>query len=167
MGKIVLDFFDEKPSMDNFEEDLKDLVYNYGEKNQEGIKDALKKAQEVFDCVDGQCQSLIADNFGVDKKVVKTLMKFIPSIKEEIVEVEVVCCSGPRCSKNGSMEVIKAMKEGLGLDFNETSKDGRIRLTTKNCFKQCGDGPNIKVNDEYYNHMDKDKVCQVIKKIKK
>lgn len=163
--KIILDFPEDRPSMDNFEEDLKDLVYSYGEKSQDGIKDALKKAQDFFGCVDGQCQNLIAEAFNIDKTVVKTLMKFISSIKEEVVACEVVCCTGPRCAKNGSMEVIRSVKDSLGLDFNETSNDGQIRLTTKNCFKKCGEGPNIKVNDDFFHEMDKNKATSLMNKV--
>ena len=165
MSKLILDFDDMRPTMDDFEVDLEDMVYNYGKKNQEGIKDALKRAQEYFGCVDSQCQTLIADSFDVETKVVKTLMRFISSIKEEVVECEVVCCSGPRCSKNGSMEVIKTIKSGLGLDFNETRADKKVRLTTKNCFKHCMEGPNVKVNDEFYHNMDKEKAEKLVKEI--
>ena len=111
-------------------------------------------------------QKQIAQAFEIDEKYIKTIIKFIPSIKESKVEYEIVCCSGPRCAKNGSMEVLKTVKKELYMDFNETSADGKIRLRTQNCFKKCKDGPNIMINGKFYHHMDADKTKEVLGEIK-
>ena len=95
------------------------------------------------------------------------MIKFMPSIRESVVEYEIICCTGPRCAKNGSVEVLRTIKNTLGIDFGETTKDGRIRLTTQNCFKKCNLGPNIMVNGKFYHKMDKIKSEELMKKIKK
>ena len=64
------------------------------------------------------------------------------------------------------MEVLKTVKKELGMDFNETSADGKIRLRTQNCFKKCKDGPNIMINGKFYHHMNADKTKEVLEKIK-
>lgn len=138
-----------------FQEMLDIQVNNYGTGSQEGVKASLIDCQNIFNCVSVNNQREIAKKFQVDERVIKTMIKFMPSIKESIVEFEVVCCTGSRCAKNGSMEVIKAVKETLGIGINETTKDGKIRLTTRKCFKKCGLGPNIMVNGEFYHKMDK------------
>lgn len=156
---------EEKNRMDLFEEELADMAARYGKNNQEGIKMALNLAQEEFGCVDSFCQSLIVSAFETNEKIVKTLIKFNPSIKESVVDYEVVCCSGPRCAKNGSMEVLKAVRNTLGIDFNEETPDGKVRLTTKNCFKQCGKGPNVMVNGKFYHEMNKEKAEKLMKSL--
>ena len=123
------------------------------------------ECQNIFEFVSNNHQVEIARTFQVDIKLVKTLMKFMPSIKESIVEYEVVCCLGSRCASNGSMEVIMAVKDTLGIGFNETSKDGRIRLMSRNCFKKCGQGPNLTVNGEFYHKMNKLKAIDLMKSI--
>ena len=135
-------------------EKMEALVEGYGLGSQEGVKASLAECQEIFDCVSINHQHQIAETFQLDKKVISTMIRFMPMIKESIVEYEVVCCSGSRCAKNGSLEVLKAVKETLGIDFNETTKDGKIRLSTQNCFKKCNLGPNILVNDKFYHNMD-------------
>lgn len=160
--------FPEKGSMtmDLFEESLKDMVERYGSENQDGIKYALNDAQMHFGCVDVHCQELIALAFGVDVKFVKMLMKFMPTIKERVIPCQITCCSGPRCAKNGSVEVFKALRETLNIDFNETTADGQIRLSTYHCFKRCGDGPNIQVNGEFYHRMNREKAIALAKSLK-
>lgn len=148
-----------------FQESLETLVDNYGSGSQEGIKAGLIECQNLFECVNVNHQKEIAESFQVDTKLIKTMIKFMPSIKESIVEYEVVCCSGSRCAGNGSMEVIKVVKDTLGIGINDTTEDGKIRLTTRNCFKKCGLGPNIKVNDEFHHKMDKTKSANLMKDI--
>ncbi len=150
----------------NFQEIMDVLLDNYGIGSQDGVKASLIECQKIFDCVSINHQEQIANSFKLDKKVISTIIKFMPSIKESIVEYEVVCCSGSRCAKNGSLEVLKAIKETLGVDFNETTKDGKIRLSTQNCFKKCNLGPNIMVNGKFYHKMDKVKVIELMKNIK-
>ncbi len=149
-----------------FQETMDLLVDSYGIGSQEGVKASLIECQEIFDCVSINHQQEIAELFQLDQKVIKTMIKFMPSIKESIVEYEVVCCSGSRCAKNGSIEVLKAVKETLAIDFNETTKDGKVRLTTQNCFKKCNLGPNIMVNGKFHHKMDKEKTVELMKDIK-
>lgn len=149
-----------------FQEIVSDLVYSFGAGSQEGIKASLKECQEIFSFVSVNHQAYIANGFQVDMKIIKTMIKFMPSIKESAIEYDVICCSGRRCADNGSVEVLKAVKESLGMDFNETSRDGRIRLRTQNCFKKCSLGPNIMVNGDFHHKMDRAKTIELMEKIK-
>lgn len=149
-----------------FSEELAYLVDSFGEKNQDGVKYALRTCQETFDCVSKAHQEEIAESFEVDIKVIKTFMRLTPSLKESIVEYEVVCCTGARCAKNGSMEVLKTVSEELGLEFGKTSSDGKIRLTTQNCFKKCGEGPNMMINGKFFHKLDGRKAKEIIENIK-
>lgn len=148
-----------------FTEELEEMVRGFGEGSQEGAKAALRKSQDDFGFVSIAHIKQIANAFKLDEKIIKTMIKFMPSIKESKVEYEIVCCSGPRCAKNGSMEVIKTIKNSLGIDFNETTKDGRVSLRSQNCFKKCKMGPNIMINGKFYHHMNKEKAEEIMKEI--
>lgn len=148
-----------------FQEILYELVDSFGIGSQDGVKASVIECQKIFDCVSINHQQQIAKSFQLDEKIIKVIIKFMPSIKESVVEYEVVCCSGARCAKNGSIEVLKAVKETLGIDFNETTKDGKIRLTTQNCFKRCNLGPNIMVNGKFHHKMDKVNSKELMKSI--
>lgn len=148
-----------------FQEILYELVDSFGIGSQDGVKASVIECQKIFDCVSINHQQQIAKSFQLDEKIIKVIIKFMPSIKESVVEYEVVCCSGARCAKNGSIEVLKTVKETLGIDFNETTKDGKIRLTTQNCFKRCNLGPNIMVNGKFHHKMDKVNSKELMKSI--
>lgn len=149
-----------------FQELMDELVDRYGSGSQEGVKASLTECQKIFDCVSINHQQRIAELFQLDQKVIRAMIKFMPAIKESIVEYEVVCCSGSRCAKNGSIEVLKAVQETLGIDFKGTTQDGKIRLTTQNCFKKCNLGPNIMVNGKFHHGMDKVKSIELMNNLK-
>lgn len=149
-----------------FRDKLEETVESFGKGSQEGAKVSIRSCQDYFGYVSISHQKQIAKGFGLDEKIIKTIIKFMPSIKESKVEYEIICCTGPRCAKNGSMEVLKTVKSTLGMDFNETSKDGRIRLRAQNCFKKCKDGPNIMINGKFYHHMDVEKTKEILDQIK-
>ncbi len=158
---------DEKNKELIFKEELELIVENFGEGSQEGMKEALRSCQNILGYVSKANQKAIGQAFMSDEKMIGTLLKFMPSIKESKVEYEVVCCTGPRCAKNGSLEVIRTVKESLGLSFDEVSEDGRVRLSTQNCFKRCGEGPNIMVNGKFHHRMDREKARSLMEDIKK
>lgn len=149
-----------------FSEDVKYMVEDFGKQNQDGIKFALNRCQDIFGCVSKADQEEIANAFEVDIKIVKTLIKLSRTLKESIVEYEIICCSGSRCAKNGSVEVLKEVRKTLGIDFGETSDDGRIRLTTQNCFKKCGEGPNMMINGVFHHKLDKEKTRKILEGLK-
>ncbi len=150
---------------ENFKRDLEELVRGFGEESQEGVKEALRKCQDDFGLVSKSHVTQIADAFNLDEKIVKTIIKFMPTVKESNVEYEIICCTGPRCAKNGSREVIKTIKNTLGIDFNETTSDGKISLRGQNCFKKCKLGPNIMINKKFYHHMNKEKAEEILSEI--
>lgn len=144
---------------------LEEAVDRFGKGSQEGAKDAIKSCQEEFGCVSQDHQSQIAEAFELKENIIKAIIKFMPSIKESKVKYEIVCCTGPRCANNGSMEVIKTVQKMLGIRFDQTTSDGNICLRSQNCFRQCKFGPNIMINGKLYHNIDKIKVEKIIKEI--
>lgn len=149
-----------------FNEELNNLVCDFGKNNQEGVKSALRLCQETFDCVSIANQKQIAEIFDININIIKTLMKLNRTLRESITEHEVVCCSGPRCANNGSLAVLNAVSDELKIDYNNVTPDGKISLMKQNCFKKCGMGPNIMIDEKFYHNMDAKKARELIKEIK-
>lgn len=150
----------------DFKERLDKILYDFGEGSQEGVKSALRMCQDEFDCVSVAHQNQIAQAFSVNLNIVKTFMKLNKTLKESSVEHEIVCCTGPRCSNNGSLAVLNAIVQELKISPNQITDDKKISLNTQNCFKKCKMGPNIKVDEKFYHHMDETKAKELIKQIK-
>ncbi len=76
-----------------------------------------------------------------------------------------VCESLP-CHVNGGREVVKALKEKLKIDFNETTPDGLFTLESSSCLGICGVAPAMMINDQAYGNLNKEKISEIIENLK-
>jgi NADH-quinone oxidoreductase subunit E len=72
-----------------------------------------------------------------------------------------VCQTGP-CMVNGSDEIIDYIKQKLGIEIGETTKDGLFTLKVVECLGACGYAPMMQLGKTYREHLTKEKVDQVI-----
>ena len=64
-----------------------------------------------------------------------------------------VCTTTP-CWLAGSDEVTAACRHRLGVDFGETTADGKFTLLEVECLGACVNAPVVQVNDDYYEDLD-------------
>ena len=57
-------------------------------------------------------------------------------------------CTNLPCALSGAGEAAEYLKRKLGVDWNETSADGRFHLKEGECFGACGDAPVMLVNNK-------------------
>ncbi len=57
-------------------------------------------------------------------------------------------CTNLPCALSGAAEAAQHLKKKLGIDFNQTSTDGRFTLKEGECFGACGDAPVVLVNNK-------------------
>lgn len=73
-------------------------------------------------------------------------------------------CRGTACHVRGSLKILERVKEILGVDENETTKDLRFTLEPVACLGACGLAPVMMVDDETHGRMTPDKVSAVLDK---
>ena len=57
-------------------------------------------------------------------------------------------CTNLPCALQGATRAAEHLKQKLGIDFNQTSADGRVTLKEGECFGACGDAPVILHNNK-------------------
>jgi NADH-quinone oxidoreductase subunit E len=57
-------------------------------------------------------------------------------------------CTNLPCALSGGVHAADYVKEKLGIDFNETTADGRFTLKEGECMGACGDAPVMLVNNK-------------------
>ena len=75
-------------------------------------------------------------------------------------------CKTIVCDMKGKNQILKAIKECLGINVGETTKDGLFSLLQTNCLGQCDKAPAMLINDEVYTDLTPDKVRAIIKEYK-
>lgn len=75
-------------------------------------------------------------------------------------------CNGTTCFINGSGGVAAAVKEVLGIEPGQTTRDGRFSYELTACMGGCNEGPVIYVNGKYSTHIRPDDIPEMIAKLK-
>src|SRR6476659_6503724 len=72
-----------------------------------------------------------------------------------------VCQTGP-CMLNGSDGIIAYIKQKLGIEIGETTRDGLFTLKVVECLGACGYAPMMQLGKTYREHLTKEKVDNII-----
>jgi NADH-quinone oxidoreductase subunit E len=75
-------------------------------------------------------------------------------------------CNGTTCFINGSGAIIKAIRETLGVEPGQTTRDGRFSYELTSCMGGCNEGPVIRVDENYHTHVRDEDIPEMITKLK-
>jgi NADH-quinone oxidoreductase E subunit len=72
-----------------------------------------------------------------------------------------ICTTTP-CWLRGSDAVVKACRDKLGIDFNQTTKNGLFTMEEVECLGACVNAPMIQVNDWFVEDLDADRTTALL-----
>src|SRR5688500_16755411 len=76
-------------------------------------------------------------------------------------------CTCLPCGLQGSLAAADHLKQRLGIDFNETSADGRFTLKEGECMGACAMAPVVLVNNKkMHDYMSHEKLDQLLESLK-
>jgi NADH-quinone oxidoreductase E subunit len=75
-------------------------------------------------------------------------------------------CTTLSCQLCGTSALVDHLKAKLGIDFGETSDDGRFTLIDVQCLGACGEGPIVQINNDYYTDLDVEKLDKILDALK-
>jgi len=67
---------------------------------------------------------------------------------EPVGKHKLCICTNLPCALSGAADAARHLKKRLGVDWNETTPDGRFTLREGECFGACGDAPAILHNNK-------------------
>jgi NADH-quinone oxidoreductase E subunit len=71
-------------------------------------------------------------------------------------------CMGTACYVKGADRIVEKLKDELGINFGETTKDGLFSLEESRCLGTCGLAPVLMVGDRIYGQMTPDRIPALI-----
>jgi NADH-quinone oxidoreductase subunit E len=71
-------------------------------------------------------------------------------------------CRTLSCHLLGAPEVVASLKERLGIEVGETTKDGRVTLFTVECLCACEMAPVMQVDDRYEGNLTGEKIDRIL-----
>lgn len=143
----------------------KEIIESYN-RSKESLNPILDELQDMNGFVSKEDIANIANYLEISEKEIMILLKYKKNIKlEKQGENIVIVCKGPNCLKKGSIEIIQEIEKNFDVKEGHTSKDGKLTLETKNCFKKCGFAPNVEINGKLYSNCTKENIVKILKNV--
>lgn len=143
----------------------KEIIESYN-RSKESLNPILDELQDINGFVSKEDISKIANYLEITEKEIMIFLKYKKNIKlEKQGENIVIVCKGPNCLKKGSIEIIQEIEKNFDVKEGHTSKDGKLTLETKNCFKKCGFAPNVEINGKLYSNCTKENIVKILKNV--
>jgi NADH-quinone oxidoreductase subunit E len=127
--------------------------------------DALKIVQNHRSWVSDESIKDIAEILGISADEVDGVATFYSRIYRSPVGRNVILvCDSVSCMVMGYQSIYKSISEKLGIQFGETTSDGRFTLLPISCLGDCDHAPALMINNDLYNDLRTDKVEQLLNK---
>jgi NADH-quinone oxidoreductase subunit E len=147
--------------------DLAIAKYPPGQK-QSAVMAALTVAQDEKGHLSTEVMNFVAGYLGVPPIAVYEVASFYAMYDLKSTGRTKLCiCTNLPCALSGAEDAAEHLKRKLGIDWNETTADGRFTLKEGECFGACGDAPVMLVNNKtMLSFMTPDKIDKLISEAK-
>lgn len=117
--------------------------------------------------IDEDTAHLVADEVGLSYTRIYELLTFYDMLAtkpqaEYVIEV----CNNTPCYFSKSDRVIEMLREELDITVGETTADGKFAIRYTPCVGACDIGPVIKIKDDVYGNLTKEKVHTLLETLR-
>ena len=118
------------------------------DQKQSAVMAALALAQREKGHLSTEVMDYVAGYLGMAPVAVYEVASFYSMYDMAPVGKHKLCvCTNLPCALSGAVEAAEHLKKKLGIDWNETTPDGRFTLKQGECFGGGGDAPVMLVNN--------------------
>lgn len=119
------------------------------DRKQSAVMSALAIAQEEKGWLANETMDFVAEYLGMPPIAVYEVATFYNMYNlEPVGQYKITICTNLPCALSGSNETAAYLKKKLGIDFNQTTSDGKFTLKEGECLGACGDAPVLLVNNK-------------------
>ncbi len=131
------------------------------------ILTALYIAQERHGYLSDEAMQYVAKQLGLSIKDVYSTASFYSLFRMKPVgEYVIQVCEGLSCFlNNGAERLVDHISNKLGIKVGETTPDGKFTLEVVQCLASCGTSPTMRINDELYENLTKEKVDIILEQL--
>lgn len=124
---------------------------------------ALKIVQEHRGFVSDESIQDIAPMLGMTADELDGVATFYSFIfRKPVGRHLILVCDSVACWIMGYEDILNHLKERLGIDFGETTHDGRFTLLPVSCIGDCNHAPAIKVDSRLYGDLNREKIDDIL-----
>jgi len=147
---------------DQLRADVEALVEKLGP-GRSSLIPILTDVKRRFHAVDSESMQTIADVLDIHPVEVYSVASFYAFLHGAPEGQFVIrLCGTLACDFAGKDAVADALKDELGVGFDETTGDGVFTLEWASCVGMCDQGPALLVNDEVHTRVTPDTVREIV-----
>jgi NADH-quinone oxidoreductase subunit E len=130
---------------------------------------ALAIAQDERGWLAPEVMQDVADYLGMPAIAVQEVATFYNMYNvKPIGKYKISVCTNLPCALSGGEKAAHYLKHKLGVDYKETTADGRFTLVEGECMGACGDAPVMLVNNKQMcSFMSNEKIDALVEELKK
>lgn len=127
----------------------RELTKYPSDQKQSAVMAALAIAQDEHPHLSTEVLDAVAGYLGMAPIAVYEVATFYSMYDLEPVGTHKLCiCTNLPCALSGASEAAAHLKKKLGVDFGDTTADGKFTLKEGECFGACGDAPVLIHNNK-------------------
>lgn len=127
----------------------------------------LHGIQAEFGYVPRESLPVIAEALNLSRAEVYGVVTFYHDYRSKPAGRHVLkLCQAEACQSMGSDRVAAQVKQALGIDFHETSKDGAVTLEPIYCLGLCACAPSAMLDGEVIGRLDADKIAEIVAEVR-
>ncbi len=127
----------------------------------------LHEVQEEFGYVPQEALPVIAKGLNLSRAEVYGVVSFYHDYRKQPAGRHVLkVCQAESCQSMGSDAVAARLRQALGIDFHQTTPDGRVTLEPVYCLGLCACSPAAMLDGEVIGRIDADKVDEIVAEVR-
>jgi len=152
---------------DRLKEQVEALADQYG-RDRSSLIPILQEIQKKYCYISNFAMQAVADTLGIHPVEVNSVVSFYSFLDTKPKGQFVIrLCRTISCMLKGTDRVARQLENDLGIEFGETTPDGRFTLEWANCLGMCDQRPAMLVNDRVYTHVTPEQVHEILEECRK
>ena len=138
------------------------------EQKRSAVMSALIVAQDEKGWLSNETMDFVAEYLGMAPVAVYEVASFYSMYNlSKTGEYKLTLCTCLPCGLQGALAAADHLRGRLGIDFNQTTPDGRFTLKEGECMGACAMAPVLLVNNKkMHDYMSNQKLDQLIESLK-
>ncbi len=145
---------------------IENVLSQYPPRSQDKLIPILQGVQEEEGFLSKQAMYRIGEYVGVPASKVYGVATFYNGFRfKPRGKYPIVICRGTACHVRGSLAVLEAFQDELGIKPGDTTEDGRFSLEVVACIGACGLAPVITVGGEVFGEVKPGQIKKILKQV--
>lgn len=152
---------------ERLQRDIAALAEHHG-RDRSALIPILQEVQKRSYQIDDFAMQMIADQLDIHPVEVYSVVSFYSFLSHEPKGRFVVrLCQTISCDMAGKQAVARQLENDLGVEFGQTTPDGKFTLEHANCIGMCDQGPALLVNETVYTRVTPEKVHEILEECRR